>query len=141
LNCAMDFARLRRSLPLFEGESLLEGWAAERMMSGEGRLGLAIVTNWRLIFIDGGQRLSAIPIAKIDEVAIPSVRRLAIRAWYDWMDLIFDGPAAAGAVLNLLRQDPKYAARESGLGAMGATGDHGIPTAGSPSHDRRLVTS
>ncbi|WP_332766884.1 hypothetical protein [Phenylobacterium sp.] len=141
MNCAIDFARLRRSLTLFEGETLLEGWAAERVMSGEGRLGLAIVTNWRLIFIDSEQRLSAIPIAKIDEVAIPSPRRLAIRTWYDRMDLVFDGPAAAVAVLNLLRQDPKYAAREGVPGVMGAKGHSREPTAGSPSHGPCLVRS
>ncbi len=141
LDYAIDFARLRRSLPLFEGESLLEGWAAVRMTSGEGCPGLVTVTNWRLIFIDSALRLSAIPIAKIDEVSIPSAGRLGICAWYDRMDLVFDGSAAARSVLNLLRQDPKYAAREHGPGAAGTTGDRREPIAASPSHDPRLVTS
>lgn len=103
---------MRRSLTLFEGESLLEGWAAERVTSGVGRLGLVMLTSWRLVFIDDAEHLSAIPIGKIDEVVTVSATRLAIRAWYDRMDLVFDGPATAGAVLNLLRQDPKFAARE-----------------------------
>ncbi len=110
-----DLAALRQALRPLEGEVVIEGWAAERTRGDERVWGLVLVSNWRFIFIDPKQGLSAFPIFKIDYVERRSSTCVALSTWYDRMQLVFDDPAALGAALNLLRQDPRWGAAELDL--------------------------
>lgn len=94
---------------------MLEGWAADRVSVRERRLGLVLLTKWRIIFVDMNGGFSAIPIAKIDYVEIVSQTQVMIAAWYDRLHLAFDGRGPLSAVLNLLRQDPNWNAVEVDL--------------------------
>lgn len=94
-------------MALLDGEVALEGWAAERVTGDCAELGVLLVTTRRVIFADVEGGFSAFPILKIDPVGVPSSAEVAITAWYGCMHLIFDNPAAASAVANLLRQDPR----------------------------------
>jgi len=108
LETAGTLAGLRQAVTLFEGEVLLEGWAAQRQR-GSGRvLGLVLVTSCRIVFVDVEGGLSAFPIAKIDYVELGAPGQVLLSAWYDQINLTFDGPAAANGVLNLLRQDRSW---------------------------------
>jgi hypothetical protein len=115
LETADDLAALRDAVTLIDGEVLIDGWAAERDPVGQRDLGLVLVTSWRLIFVDVEGAFSALPIAKIDRVERVSPTQVVMAAWYDRMHLRFDSAAAAGAVLNLLRQDSNWGAMEINL--------------------------
>jgi len=107
-----NLAALRQALRPLGGEVVIEGWAAERARGDERICGLVLVTNWRIIFFDSKEGLSAFPIFKIDYVERRSPTCIALSAWYDHMQLVFENQAALGAVLNLLRQDPRWTAVE-----------------------------
>lgn len=109
-------------MALLDGEVALEGWAAERITGDCGELGVLLVTTRRVIFADIEGGFSAFPIVKVDPVGVPSSAEVAISAWYGRMQLIFDNPATARAVANLLRQHPHRRAREvaSGTSAVDA---------------------
>ncbi len=110
-----NLAALRQAVRPLEGEVMIEGWAAERARGDERICGLALVSNWRFIFVDPREGLSAFPIFKIDYVERRSPTCLALSTWYDRMQLDFDNQAALGAALNLLRQDSRWAAAERDL--------------------------
>lgn len=116
LQPTFDLAALRQAVALLDGEVAIEGWAAERITGDCTELGVLLVTTRRVIFADIEGGLSAFPILKIDPVGVPSSAEVAISAWYGRMDLIFDNQAAANAVANLLRQDPRRRARETAPG-------------------------
>ncbi|KRB52613.1 MAG: hypothetical protein V4514_19485 [Pseudomonadota bacterium] len=110
-----NLAVLRQAVRPLEGEVMIEGWAAERARGDERVCGLVLVSNWRFIFVDPREGLSAFPIFKIDYVERRSPTCLALSTWYDRMQLAFDNQAALGAALNLLRQDSRWAAAELDL--------------------------
>lgn len=110
-----NLAALRYAVRPLEGEVMIEGWAAERMRGDERVCGLVLVSNWRFIFVDPKEGLSAFPIFKIDYVERRSLTCVAFSTWYDRMQLVFDNQAALGAALNLLRQDPRWTAAELDL--------------------------
>lgn len=110
-----NLAALRKAIRPLEGEVMIEGWAAERARGDERVCGLVLVSNWRFIFVDPKERLSAFPIFKIDYVERRSPTCVAFSTWYDRMQLVFDNQAALGAALNLLRQDPRWTAAELDL--------------------------
>ncbi|WP_421931768.1 hypothetical protein [Phenylobacterium sp.] len=115
MEAADDLARLRKAVTLLDGEVMLEGWAADRVSVRERRLGLVLLTNWRIMFVDMKGGFSAIPIAKIDYVEIISPTQIMISTWYDRLHLAFDSRGPSSAVLNLLRQDPNWNAVEADL--------------------------
>lgn len=127
-----DLTVLRQSVAFLDGEVALDGWAAERITGDCAELGVLLVTTHRVIFADIEGGFSAFPILKIDPVGTPSSAEVAISAWYGRMHLIFDSRAAASAVANLLRQDPRRRAREI------ASGTPAIDAVESPC-DRRLM--
>lgn len=110
-----NLAALRQSVRPLEGEVMIEGWAAERGRGDERVCGLVLASNWRFIFIDPKKGLSAFPIFKIDYVERRSPTCVVFSTWYDRMQLSFDNQAALGAVVNLLRQNPNWAAAEFDL--------------------------
>jgi hypothetical protein len=101
-------AALRDQVALFEGETLFEGWAAGRMGRVDRQPGLALLTNWRLIITDISGGFSAIPIAKIDRIDLPSPTVVRLTAWYETVSLSFESAAAAATLVNCLRQDPEF---------------------------------
>ena len=110
-----NLSGLRAAVCPLEGEVVIEGWAAERGRGDERVCGLALVSNWRFIFIEPERRLSAFPIFKIDYVEHRSPTCVVLATWYDRMQLSFDNQAALGAVVNLLRQNPNWTASEPDL--------------------------
>lgn len=99
---------LRDATALLEGEVLIEGFAAERCGSGAALPGLALVTSWRIIFVDVESAMSAIRIGGILSLDVVPPATLVISAWHDQMRLAFDGPAALTAVVDLLRREPAW---------------------------------
>jgi hypothetical protein len=135
LEDARRLAALRDQIALFEGETVFEGWAAGRVDRLDRQPGLALLTNWRLIVADISGGFSAIPIAKIDRIDLPSPTTVRLTAWYEAISLGFESAAAAATLINCLRQDPAcHAAIGEGRDLMarapGATG--GADTA--PTH-------
>jgi hypothetical protein len=108
-----DLAALRQAVRLFDGEVMLEGWAADQGIGKARGLGLLVVTSWRVLFVGLDGRFAAYPILKIDAVEGDSLRQVTMSVWYDRLQLTFDNPAAARAVLNLLRQNPSWTAAEA----------------------------
>lgn len=115
MDVAEDLAALRQAVRPLEGEVVIDGWAAERGWDAKRVSGLVLVTNWRIVFIDPEGELSAFPIFKIDYVEHRSPTCVVLSTWYDRMQLSFDSHATLGAVANLLRQDPTWAAAEFDL--------------------------
>lgn len=99
-------AALRDQIALLEGETVFEGWAAERLSRVDRKPGLALLTNWRLIVADISGGFSAVPIAKIDRIDLPSPTTVRLTAWYEAISLDFGSVAAAATLANCLRQDP-----------------------------------
>lgn len=99
---------LRDATALLEGEVLIEGFAAERAGSGAALPGLALVTSWRIIFVDVESAMSAIRIGGILSLDVVPPTTLVISAWHDQMRLAFDGQAALTAVVDLLRREPAW---------------------------------
>jgi hypothetical protein len=112
LQVAYDLAALRQAVVLLEGEVLLEGWAAEQGPAGQQVLGLLIVTNWRVAFVDVDGGFTAFPIFKIDDMRCGGSAEVAMSVWYGRMHLTFDNAAIAAEVVTLLRQDPCWAAAD-----------------------------
>lgn len=110
-----DLAALRQAVMLLDGEVILEGWAAERGAGRARGLGLLVVTSWRVLFVDVDRSFTAFPIFKIHAVEGDALSQVTMSVWYDRMQLQFDNPAAARAVLNLLRQNPLWTASEATL--------------------------
>ena len=108
----MDIAKrlmeLKDDTVLLDGEVHLEGWAAERSCSGRSVRGLAMVTNWRIVFADVERGMSAIPIDAILSLNVLEPAGLLLTAWHDQMRLTFDGRPALRAVVDLLRQAPAW---------------------------------
>lgn len=100
-------AALRDQITLIEGESVFEGWAAGRVGRVDRQPGLALLTNWRLIVADLSGGFSAVPIAKIDRIDLPSPTTVRLTAWYETVSLSFESAAAAATLVNCLRQDPE----------------------------------
>ena len=71
----------RRIVTLLEGEAVFEGWAADRVGRGDRQAGLALLTNWRLIVADISGGFSAIPIAKVDRIELPSLTAMPAASW------------------------------------------------------------
>lgn len=99
---------LRDATVLLDGEVLIEGFAAERSGTGLAVPGLAMVTTWRIIFVDIEATMSAIRIGGILSLDVLPAATLIITAWHDQMRLAFDGRAALMAVVDLLRQEPAW---------------------------------
>jgi len=99
---------LRDATVLLDGEVLIEGFAAERSGTGAALAGLAMVTSWRIIFVDVEAAMSAIPIEGILSLDVLSPATLIISAWHDQMRLAFDGRPALLAVVDLLRREPAW---------------------------------
>lgn len=104
---ARCLAALRDRITLLEGEAVFEGWAADRVGRGDRQAGLALLTNWRLIVADINGGFSAIPIAKVDRIDLPSPTTVRLKAWYETVSLSFESAAAAATLVNCLRQDPE----------------------------------
>lgn len=112
---ARSLARLRETVELIGDERLLEGWAAFGAQSCPAVLGLTLVTDARLIFVDTGGGMMAFPILKISTAEVTSPCEITFTAWFGQMSLRFDTPAALSSVLNLVRQDPAWGAVEINL--------------------------
>jgi hypothetical protein len=100
-------AALRDQIALLEGETVFEGWAAGRVGRVDRQPGLALLTNLRLIVADISGGFSAVPIAKIDRIDLPSPTTVRLTAWYEAISLSFESAAAAATLVNCLRQDPE----------------------------------
>lgn len=120
MQAAPDLAVLRRRVVLLAGEVALDGWAATHGVGGVAVLGLLVVTSWRVIFVDLDGGFSAFPTFKIHAAECDACQ-LSLSVWYDRMQVRFDNPAAARAVLNLLRQDRGWNASELRAAPGGAT--------------------
>lgn len=126
------------------GEHLLEGWAAYAGQSGGSVLGLVLLTDQRVIFVDAGAGMTAFPISKISSVEVTAPCAVTFTAWYGTLVLTFDNPGILAAMLNLVRQDPAWTARETlfgqpshrsvGVSLAQTVGDG----AGSPERDARV---
>lgn len=112
---ARALARLRETVKLIGAERLLEGWAAYGAQSGPAVLGLILVTDERLIFVDTGGGMMAFPILKVSMATVTSPCKIILTAWFGRMSLTFDTPGALSSMLNLVRQHPAWAAVESNL--------------------------
>ena len=110
---ARDLAGLRGFVTMLGDEHLLEGWAALAGQSG-GPV-LVLLTDQRVIFIDVQAGLTAFPISKISHVEVIGPCAVTVTVWYGTMALTFDSPGIRGTMLNLLRQDPAWTAREATL--------------------------
>lgn len=97
-------------------EHLLEGWAAYAGQSGGSVLGLVLLTDQRVIFVDAGTGMTAFPISKISSAEVTAPCAVTFKAWYGTMALTFDSPGILSAMLNLVRQDPAWTARETLFG-------------------------
>jgi hypothetical protein len=100
-------ATLRDQIDLFDGETVFEGWAAERIGRVDRQPGLALLTSWRLIVADMSGGFSAIPITKIDRIDLLSSTTVRVTAWYETISLDFESAAAVAALVNGLGQDPR----------------------------------
>jgi hypothetical protein len=107
LEDARRLAALRDQISLLDGEIVFEGWAAERLGRGDRRPGLAMLTNQRLIVADTGGGFSALPIAKIDRIDLPTATTVDLTAWYEAISLDFASAAAAATLVNSLGQNPE----------------------------------
>jgi hypothetical protein len=105
-------ARLRATVDLIGDERLIEGWAALGAQSGVPVLGLILVTDLRLIFVDTAGGMMAFPIHKISAAEVTAPCKITFTAWYGRMSLDFDTPATLSSMLNLVRQDPAWCAVE-----------------------------
>ena len=112
---ARALAQLRETVKLIGNERLLEGWAAYGAQSGPAVLGLILVTDERLVFVDTGGGMMALPILKVSMATVTSPCKIILTAWFGRMSLTFDTPGALSSMLNLVRQDPAWAAVESNL--------------------------
>lgn len=108
LENAERLIELRDATALLDGEVLIEGFAAERSGTGPSLPGLAMVTSWRIIFVDIESSMSAIRIGGILSLDVLPPAILVISAWHDQMRLAFDGRAAMTAVVDLLRREPAW---------------------------------
>lgn len=114
---------MKQAVVLMSDELIFEGWAVSRQCGSIWQPGLAMITNWRIIFLDLDRGLSAIPISREVEVERSTPTTLIITAWHDRMTLDFDGPSALVAVKSLLRQAPGWANEgldrsKTGIGGM-----------------------
>jgi hypothetical protein len=112
---ARALARLRETVSLIGEERLIEGWAAYGAQSGPTVLGLILVTDERLIFVDTAGGMMAFPILKISTAEVTAPCKVTFTAWFGRMSLGFDTPAALSSMLNLVRQDPAWGAVEINL--------------------------
>lgn len=112
---ARDLAGLRGAVSLIGDEHFLEGWAARAAQTGGPVLGLILVTDERLIFVDTGAGMMAFPISKISSTEVISPCEVTFTAWYGRLALTFDNPGILSSMLNLVRQDPAWNAVETGL--------------------------
>lgn len=110
---ARDLAGLRDFVTMLGDEHLLEGWAALAGQSGSPVLGLVLLTDQRVIFIDVQAGLTAFPVSKISHFEVAGPCAVTFTVWYGTMALTFDSPGIRGAMLNLLRQDPAWTAHEA----------------------------
>jgi hypothetical protein len=94
---------------------LVEGWAAYGAQSGAPVLGLILVTDERLIFVDTAGGMMAFPILKISAAEVTAPCKITFTAWYGRMSLVFDTPVALSSMLNLVRQDPAWGSVEINL--------------------------
>lgn len=133
---------LKQAVALLADERLFEGWAVSRHCGTVWTPGLAMITNWRIIFLDPGAGISAIPISREVEVVRSTPTTLIITAWHERMVLDFDGPAALVAVKGLLKQAPGWATAgldgsRTGIGAASGqwrdlAGDTGVTVRSTP---------
>ena len=116
---------MKRTLTLLTDEQVFEGWAVSRTIGQDQQPGLAVITNWRIIFLDPSAGMSAIPISREVRVTRSTPTTLIIKAWHDRMVLEFDGPSALTAVKALLKQSPGWASVGLGRGRVGSADEHG----------------
>jgi hypothetical protein len=117
---ARALAGLRETVRMIGDERLIEGWAAYGAQSGPAALGLILVTDARLIFVDTAGSMMAFPILKISTAEVTAPCKITFTAWFGRMSLSFDTPAALSSMLNLVRQDPAWGAVESNLARRAA---------------------
>ena len=110
---ARDLARVKDAVRLVGGEHLLESWVAQGEQAAGSVLGLVLVTDLRLIFVDVEGGLTAFPIPKIDAVEITSPCGLTLIAWYGRLALTFDNADVMASMLNMVRQDGEWNAVET----------------------------
>jgi len=130
-----ELLALRSAVRLLEGEVLLEGWAAEQITGRQGRPGLLLVTDWRIIFIDADAAFAAFPIVKVDLLRRAGTAQLTISSWYGRMQLAFDNWATASAVENRLRQAAGW---KVALGQMTVAGRELATGPGAPPTGRAI---
>lgn len=136
-----ELLALRSAVPLLESEVLLEGWAAEQITGRQGRPGLLLVTDWRVIFIEADAGFAAFPIVKVDLLRRAETAQLTISTWYGRMQLAFDNWATASAVENRLRQAAGWKVASGQTTVTGrelATGSS-APSTGRATHDAGRV--
>lgn len=121
-------------------EHLLEGWAALAGQSGGPVLGLVLLTDQRVIFIDVEAGLTAFPISKISDAEVTGPCAVTFRVWYGTMALTFDSPGILGAMLNLVRQDAAWTEHEAlpGRSPDRAVGVGFAPVTLLPAQDREV---
>jgi hypothetical protein len=105
LEDAKRLAALRDQIALLEGETVFEGWAAERLGRDDRQPGLALLTNWRLIVADISGDFFAVPIGKIVRIDLSSPTTVHLTAWHEAISLDFESAACAATLVNCLRQD------------------------------------
>jgi hypothetical protein len=137
-------ARLRETVKPIGDERLLQDWAVYGAQSCPGVVGLILVTDERLVFVDTGGGMMAFPILKVSTASVTSPCKITLTAWFGRMSLTFDTPGALGAMLNLVRQNPAWAAVESNLirPRCALSGVHLVdPAAGAQRRGRALATA
>jgi hypothetical protein len=112
---ARALAWLRETVRLIGDERRLADWGAYGAQSGPGVLGLFLVTDQRLVFVDAGGGLMAFPILKISMASVTSPCQITLTTWFGRMSLTFATPDALNSMLNLVRHDPMWVAVESNL--------------------------
>jgi len=105
LEDTQHLAALRDQIALLEGETVFEGWAAERLGRVARRPGLALLTNRRLIVADISGDFSAVPIAKLVRIDVLSPTTVRLTAWCEAISLDLESAACAATLVNCLRQD------------------------------------
>ncbi|QSF55153.1 hypothetical protein [Brevundimonas fontaquae] len=116
---------MKRALTLLTDEQVFEGWAVSRKIGEELQPGLAVITNWRIIFLDPTAGMSAIPISREVRVTRLTPTTLIIQAWHDQMILEFEGPSPLATVKALLKQSPGWASIGPGRESAGSAEEHG----------------
>ena len=97
---------LRAEISFLEGETAFDGWAVQC----GGKIGLVVMTSWRVVYVDFDRRPCAMPIAKIHRLRIETRTKVELLAWHQRLALEFASASQCAAFLNVLRQDGAWQA-------------------------------